>query len=234
MPAVGNSVVFYDSNIVRAVKNWDRLNNAVVSGNDVVIQPGGSAGIALSNDYFNGLYASRYRQCYVEVESGGAGDNYNNKVELVLEGVYQVTSDDGINDLRTRVSLNCTMLNTRLTPTSGIYSFSFTRYVEMLGYDFKSLLVYVINNSDEVVTLKNCIIKRSRDISGSQVGQSIGWSVSLDRVIAYEDGCELYYSGDPTPDVLKWQEDSDGNFAGIMVNDERLIEFSRVKEIIGN
>ena len=230
MPNVGNDVVFYENNIIKKVKNWEILENAEITGDYVTIQPGGRAGFALTNDYFNGLGACRWRKCYMEVQGQDAANNYQNAVDMVLDGKYIIGDDLEIAGLRTYISMNCTIKHTK---ASADNTYAFTRYVEMQGYELETLTVYVVNNTSAPIVLKNCRMKRSQDISSSQVGESIGWSISLDKVVAYKDGCELYYSGDTTPDVLKWQADEAGNFAGILVNDTRLIKFSRVAEELG-
>ena len=75
-------------------------------------------------------------------------------------------------------------------------------------------------------------MKRSQDISSSQVGESIGWGIALSKVVGYLDGCEVYYDGEETPTKMWWQEDDKGVFNGVNVNNERLIKFEKKNEIL--
>ena len=88
-------------------------------------------------------------------------------------------------------------------------------------------MIYVFNRSDKDIVLKSCRMLRSSDVSSSQIGEAIGWSISLEKCIAYSNGCELYFTGQAAPDRLYYMEDVDGNFSGINVKRERIIKFER-------
>lgn len=226
MAITTSDILYYNKNILRALPYWNLLNNATVSGNFINISSGGSAGVDLSNDYFNGLLACKYRRVYMRIAVTLSRNNdYRNYVEMVLRGVY--TDNEG-NQQILYTSVNVTLQG------SG-YSNSLvdvTRVIEMENLNLESCTVYVINHTTSSIQLQTCTMLRSQDISESQVGESIGWGITLSQVVGYLDGCEIYYDGVEEPDKLWWMEDSAGNFSGINVNNERMIKFSKVNEIL--
>lgn len=219
-------IEYYNKNVLRAVANWNILSNATVSGTTVVIGAGGAAGYDLVNTYNNGLKACRYRSLNISLTmSINQQYNYENYVEVVLKGTYK--DSDG-NILKSYQSVNITYLEASIS--GGVVNIG--RVLTMQNYNFETLTIYVINHTSGSVTLNSCTMKRSQDISGSQVGESIGWGIALSKVVGYLDGCEVYYDGEETPTKMWWQEDEQGEFNGINVDNERLIKFERKNEIL--
>ena len=221
-----DSIEYYNKNVLRAVINWNILSNATVSGTTVVISAGGAAGYDLANTYNNGLKTCRYRSLNINLTmSINQQYNYENYVEVVLKGTYK--DSDG-NILKSYQSVNITYLEASIS--GGVVNIG--RILTMQNYDFETLTIYVINHTSGSVTLSSCTMKRSQDISSSQVGESIGWGIALSKVVGYLDGCEVYYDGEETPTKMWWEEDNQGAFNGINVNNERLIKFERKNEIL--
>lgn len=226
MPVINDNITYYNKNVLRSLPNWNILSNASVSGDYININSGGTAGVDLSNDYFNGLKACKYRGISVKIKASFEGqNNYQNYIEVVLRCVYK---DNEGNKLVAYMTVNATLLYS--TYSSGVLTFN--RVLTMENYDLDSATLYVINHTVSSIQLQRCVMKRSQDVSSSQVGESIGWGITLNQVIAYLDGCEIYYDGVETPDKLWWMEDADGEFSGINVNNERMIKFSRKNEIL--
>jgi hypothetical protein len=220
-----DNIEYYNKNVLREVKNWNILSNATVSGTSVIINSGGAAGYDLANTYNNGLKASRYRSLNVKIGMTiNQQYNYENYIEVVLVGSYK--DSDG-NIFKVRKSVNITYLQASVGA-----DVSLSRVLSMQNFEFDSCTIYVINHTGSAITLKSCSMKRSQDISGSQVGESIGMSIALSKVVGYLDGCEVYYDGDDTPTKMWWQEDAEGVFNGINVDNERLIKFERKNEIL--
>ncbi len=226
MALVNDNITYYNKNILRSLPNWNILSNASVSGEYISIGSGGIAGVDLSNDYYNGLKASQYRQLVLSINAPVTDlYNYRDYIEVVIRGVYK---DNQGQVLAAYYSINITLLLNNYN--SNILNM--TRVISMENYDFNNLTVYVINHTTSTVILQSCEMKRSQDVSGSQIGESIGWGITLNEVKAYLDGCEIFYDGVEKPDKLWWMEDSSGNFNGINVNNERMIRFSRINEIL--
>lgn len=226
MAVVTNDITFYNKNILRSLPNWNILSKASVNGDYINISSGGIAGIDLSNNYNNGLKASKYRQVIVEVQADiTEQNNYQNYIEVILRGVYK---DNEGNNLEAFFSVNATLLSSKLS--DGVLTFN--RVISLDNFDFNTCTVYVANHTLGNIVLRSCIMKRSQDISSSQVGESIGYNIVLNEAIAYIDGCELYYDGVEKPDKLWELKDNDGNFIGINVNNDRMIKFSRKNEVL--
>lgn len=208
-----SDIVFYASNTIRAFNNWNNFVDASIKDSKLVIESGGYASIDLSNLYYNGLKASKYRKLSVSLDADFTDNfKYQDFIEALLVGVYT----DGI---REYISIN-------------IFEPNYSTIISTNNYDFKSLTLLLVNHSDKPITFSSCSLLRSQDINSSQIGEAIGWGVTLNQVIAYQDGCELYYEGAEEPDKLWWMEDAEGVFNGINVNNKRMIKFSRKNEIL--
>ena len=219
------NIQYYSNNVLRAITNWNLLSNAVVSGETVVINSGGSAGYDLANTYNNGLKASSYRSLDVVIAMDiNQQYNYENYVDIVLKGTY---TDSDNKKLKSYQSISVTYLKSAIA--SGVVTLS--RIITMPNFDYTTLTIYVVNHTTGKITLQSCSMKRSQDISGSQVGESIGWGIALNKVIGYLDGCEVYYDGEEKPLKMWWQGEGT-DFTGVNVNNERLIKFSRKNEVL--
>ena len=220
------SIEYYNKNVLRAVANWNILSSSSVSGSTVVIGSGGTAGYDLANTYNNGLKTCKYRSLNIVLAMDiNQQYNYENYVEVVLKGTYK---DSNGNILKSYQSVCITYLSS--TIANGVVTLN--RVLTMQNYNFDTLTIYVINHTNASVTLKSCSMKRSQDISSSQVGESIGWGIALSKVVGYLDGCEIFYDGEEKPTKMWWQEDDKGLFNGINVDNERLIKFERKNEIL--
>lgn len=221
-----NNIEYYNRNVLRAITNWNILSNATINNDKIEIRSSGVAGYDLQNTYNNGLKASKYRSLSISLElSINQQYNYENYIEVVLKGTYK-DSDENIN--KSYQSINITYLNSSLSDNI----LTMNRVIQMPNYDYDELTIYVINHTSSAIILNNCIMKRSQDINSSQIGESIGWGIALSKVIGYLDGCEVYYDGVEEPTKMWWQEDEQGNFSGINVDNERLILFERKNEIL--
>lgn len=215
-----NELNWYNKNVLRSFDNWSTLVNAYVVGGALHIRAGGYAGVSLSSDYYNGLNASKYRRVSIEVE-GAVNDQYNYKNMIDVVVLCKYKSDDGAASVEGYYSLAVTQLNRDRA-----------KVISMESSDLESCTVLVVNRTDQEVAIASCEMFRSQDVNSSQVGESIGFGITLNKVVAYLDGCEVYYDGVEAPDKLWWQEDEEGNFSGINVNNERLIKFTRKNEIL--
>lgn len=226
MAIVTSGLIYYEKNTLRSLGNWNILSGATVSGDKINISSGGLAGIDLSNNYNNGLKASKYRRLKFSVIANfDVENNYENYIEAVVKCKF--TDSDG-NSLSGYYSINLTLLMSNIS--DGVCSID--RVISMEPYDLDSCTVYIINHTLSNIQLTSCDMRRSQDISGSQIGEAIGFSISLDKVVAYLDGCEIYYEGVEKPDKLWWMGDENDKFCGINVNNERMIKFSRINEIL--
>lgn len=215
-----NDLNWYNKNVLRSFNNWSTLVNASVVGGALHIMAGGYAGVSLSSDYYNGLNASKYRRVSIVVE-GAVNDQYNYKNMIDVVVLCKYKSDNGAASVEGYYSLSVTQLNRDRD-----------KVISMESSDLESCTVLIVNRTDQEVVITSCEMFRSQDVNSSQVGESIGFGITLNKVVAYLDGCEVYYDGVEAPDKLWWQEDEEGNFSGINVNNERLIKFTRKNEIL--
>lgn len=220
MGVLVNELNWYNKNVLRSFNNWSILVNSTVGEDGITIGSGGYCGVDLSSDYYNGLNASKYRKVNINVEGNITDEyNYRNYVDIVVRCKYK--SEGSEYSVEGYYSLSVTQLNRYKD-----------KIISMEDSDLESCTVLVINRSSADIKLTSCSMYRSQDINSSQVGESIGFGITLSKVVAYLDGCEIYYDGVESPDKLWWTEDSDGNFAGINVNNERLVKFERKNEIL--
>lgn len=218
---MAENIQFFTYNVLRNLQFWQILSNATISGSMIKINANGTAGCILTNDYYNGLQASRYRYIKAEITaSPSIISNYANNIDVVIKGTYVDSNKETFN---TYVSAP---FNGYYNISSGVITLELN--VSLENMDFINCVVYIVNHTSTPIQLNNCIMYRSLDVNSSQIGESIGWGVTLDKVIAYKDGCEIYYDGVEKPDKLWWISDKSGNFSGVNVNKERLITFERV------
>lgn len=226
MAQLSDGIIYYDKNVIRALDKWNILSGASVIGGFISVQSGGIAGIDLTNEYSNGLKASKYRRVVFVVEADISNqNNYTNYIEILIRCVYK--DSDG-NKLVERRSVNTPQLGSTVTEAGYKYSF----VLSMENYDLDSCTLYIANHSTESIVLKSCEMKRSQDISGSQVGESIGYNVTLQEVAEYLDGLELFYENISKTDKLWWMDDENDELCGINVNNERMIKLSRYNTIL--
>lgn len=221
-------IPYYAANVIPSLQKWTLLKDATKQQGTIVIKPGGFAGVSLSSNYCNALKASNYRRIKLSAMFDYLDDamNYRNLAELLVLGTYK--NENGGQSVYW-LSLNCTKEGSEIT---GGTLLGMSREVQMGSFDFETCQIIVNNHSNVDMTLTYCAMLRSQDISSSQVGESIGWGVTLAQVIQYLDGCELFYEGSSTPDKLWWVSDNAGNFAGVNVNNERTIKFSKKNEVL--
>lgn len=219
--------VYYTANTIPSLSKWNILKNATINNETITIEPGGYAGISIPSIFNLAFKASNYRRFVI----GALLDikdvmNYQNLVEFLMVVTYRNESG-GVSVYR--LGLNFTKENSAITDDSYL---KMAREIQMGSFDFETCQVMIKNNSEGNVTITECSMFRSQDISSSQVGESIGWGVTLAKVVQYLDGCELYYDGIDTPDKLWWVSDLAGNFAGVNVNNEKTIKFSKKNEVL--
>lgn len=225
----GSGLNFYRKSSIRSLGNWDILSNAdiiaVGEASYIEVDASGYCGCTLSSSYNNGLSASMYRLLQMKVYCTVANEfDYQNKIEAVIKVVYVTNEGD-------RYSEYITIPLTILDSTEGTDSYGdylvMTRLIQMENYSIESMILYVKNHTTATITLADCTLQRSMDVSSSAIGDSIGWSVALRQLETYEDGVLIYYENNETPDVLTWIEDTSlpagHQLTGVVVNDERLI-----------
>lgn len=221
-----SNIQYYQKNILRGLPNWEIINNANIIGDSILINSGGYAGNALSNNYFSGLTASLYRRISViiEVDTNNI-DNYQNNVEVVIIGTYL---DNDNNKYNLYYSINVNKLKNSTTSNKV----TMNRVISMENMQLLNCVVYVINHTSIPVTLTYCSMLRSQDISEGQIGESIGYAVTLRKVINHPNGAELFYDGIDTSDKLFWILDASDKFIGLNINNTNRIDFENSDEIM--
>lgn len=220
------SVEYYSSNIVKGLINWNYLTEATISNDVITINSGGIAGVDLSNSYYNGLTASKYLLITVEIDCAvNSNYNYQNYVEVVLRGNY-IDSNKVTHNVFKQVAL------TKDDSIINNNHITMSRLIEMDNVNYNSLVFYVINHSQNTITLDSAEALRSQDISNGQISSAIGLSIMLDYVNSYLDGFEVGFVGSDEPLKLWWHENSQGQFDGININNERLVAYQSFDEVL--
>lgn len=223
-----NKLIFYSTNVLRALKSWEILNKASISGDTLTIQSGGYAGNDLSLDIGRGLSSSLYRALKIEINLLGLAQisNSENIVEVVIQGKLGETVHEEAGNYYKSVNL---------APQSGkltgnIYTANLV--LPFPNRDFTSLRVLVLNHSNDTITVNTVELYRSQDIASAQVGNSIGFGVTLAGFISYLDGFQVQYDGRQDPDSAWFMTDDEGNFNGVNWNNERIITYEHRNEAL--
>lgn len=219
-------IEYYSSNIIKGLINWNYLTDATITNDVINISSGGIAGVDLSNSYYNGLTASKYMLITVEIDcSINSNYNYQNYVEVVMRGNY-IDSNKQTHNVFKQIAL---------TKDDSIINgnhITMSRLIEMDNVNYNSLVFYVINHSQNTITLNSAEALRSQDISNGQITSAIGLSIMLDYVNSYLDGFEVGFVGSDEPLKLWWHENSQGKFDGININNERLVAYQSFDEVL--
>lgn len=219
---------FYTPNTLRALKAWELLSGASVSGENIVINSGGYAGHSLSDNIARGLSCSLYRALRISLTLSDPAQLSNsiNSVELVLRGVLSEDTNNPAASFYKSVNF---------APQGG--TLSGTKYTAQLvlpmpNRAFTSLQAIILNHSNASVTVTAAALYRSQDIDSGQIGDAIGFGVTLAGFISYTDGFQVFYDGQETPDSAWFMTDNDGNFTGVNWNNERLITYEHRNEAL--
>lgn len=215
---------FYGKEVVEpSPLKWPEKVNTEDQAPNLKINPQGLVSTQLEATYANALKASKLRLIRMGLPNITITElnNYKNLVYLLLTISY----NNGEEKQYTVVNLSEAMRS--YSPTGKFLNLS--QIIEMKNYDLDSCTIALINKSDQPITVNYVRVYRSQDIAASQIGEAIGWGVTLREVKAYSDGCKLYYEGSTIPDNI-WYIEKDGQFAGLNINNERIINFSRINE----
>lgn len=223
-----NKLNFYPTNTLRALKSWELLSNASVVGDTIVVSSGGYAGYDLTNDIGRGLSASLYRALKISISLVGLAQlsDSTNNVEVVLQGALEETVHEEAANFYKSVNLG---------PQSGKITGSTYTANLVLPFpnrNFTSLRLLVLNHTGDSVTLTQAELYRSQDIASAQVGNSIGFGVTLSGFISYLDGFQVFYDGRQDPDSAWFMTDDNGNFVGVNWNNERIISYEHKDEAL--
>lgn len=223
-----NKLIFYPTNTLRALKSWEILSNASVVGEDITINSGGYAGYDLNADIGRGLSSSLYRALKVSINLLGLAQlsDSTNNVEVVIQGVLEETVHEEASNWYKSVNL---------APQSGkLTDLTYTANLVLPfpNRNFSSLRLLVLNHTGEAITVTTVELFRSQDIASSQVGNSIGFGVTLAGFISYLDGFQVFYDGRQDPDSAWFMADDDGNFSGVNWNNERIITYEHKNEAL--
>lgn len=219
---------FYPTNTLRALKSWDIFSGASVVGDTIVVSSGGYAGYDLSNDIGRGLSVSLYRALKISISLVGLAQSSDsdNRLEVVLQGVLEETVHEQTANYYKSVNL---------APQSGKVSgstYTATIVLPFPNRNFTSLRLLVLNHTGEPITVTTVELYRSQDIASAQVGNSIGFGVTLSGFISYLDGFQIFYDGRQDPDSAWFMTDNEGNFVGVNWNNERIITYEHKDEAL--
>lgn len=223
-------IEWYRPNIVKALSQFNILSNATYANDVITIAPTGYAGCQLSDSYFMGLNGCKYLLVSIKLtDSTNIINNYINQYEIVLKGTYYDSDENIVNYYS---SINITH-NNIIEDGNDV---RIARIVDMPNFNFRDLTIYVMNhdssNNGNNLVLKELSAYRSQDIDSAQASNLVGLDLVLSQVKEYLDGMEVYFTDQVNPLKMWWHEDANGNFDGINVNNERLIPFSRINEVL--
>lgn len=223
-----NKLNFYPTNTLRDLKSWDIFSGASVVDDNIVISSGGYAGYDLTNNVGRGLSSSLYRALKVSINLLGLAQlsDSTNNVEVVIQGVLEETVHETASNWYKSVNL---------APQSGkLTGLTYTANLVLPfpNRNFSSLRLLVLNHTGEPITVTTVELYRSQDIASAQVGNSIGFGVTLSGFISYLDGFQVFYDGRQDPDSAWFMTDDDGNFSGVNWNNERIITYEHKDEAL--
>ena len=225
-----NNTKNYDVNRLPSLDTWTG-SGISLTNNGILIAAAGEATTSLS---YSGLHSSSYRRLRI-VLAGTLPIDSNlsntNALEVILKYRYLQNATDSSGQ---EVSHYCylhqsvviTPLNSNLENGLWICE-KVLAFPELDATDFE---VTIKNRTSAAIEIYACSLKQSADTQPSQLADVIEFSTALESVDAYTDGCLIKYRGDSEPLQIQYQQDGQGNFNGVLVNDSLFIPFTRHNE----
>lgn len=159
--------VFKQVNVLANLTQWT-LVNAEISGNNVVIHPGGYISYDLTNELNEGLKASKYRYLEVTIIDPQISETYDyqNVVEVYQDIVYSDANGNKTNGYELTPIVH---YGSTYNDQTGEYTISSD--LTMLDQNMDSDTIYIRNRTDVVleehdVTVTAVIMYRSNDLTG--------------------------------------------------------------------
>lgn len=220
----------FNTNRLPALNAWTGTG-LTVSSNGLIIANNGHASTSLN---YSGLNSSSYRLLRI-VFDGTLPDisNLSNTTALEFIMKYRYTrnvASDAEHEVDIYNFMWQTVAITPLNTSEEDGHYVCEKILVCPELDADSLEVTIRNRSGAAVEVLGCTLKQSYDTQPSQLTEQIDWSMGLERIDAYTDGCLIKYRGDSEPLQLQWQEDENHNFNGVLVNDSLFIPFTRHNE----
>lgn len=215
---------FSSKNTLRSFNYWTPAGTT----ESLKIDAGKYASFELTDNYNSGLAAASYRKLKIKIQIQKSLLEYPlayvNYLDLVLRGSY---TDDNDRNINIYDSINIGNSGGTVEYINDNAIISFTKIIDLGSFTFNDLTVYIFNRTDTSIDILKCELLKSIDVTSDQVADSLSWAVTLDKVVAYNNGCELYYTGSTKPERLYWLDDANGVFAGVDINHTRQILFNR-------
>jgi hypothetical protein len=220
----------FNNNRLPAVKNWTGTG-LTVSDNRLIIATGGEASASLS---LNGLNSSSYRLLRLVFDANlptGSNMSNNTCLEFIIKYRYMKnTAADSDQEVSTYQYLYQSLVITPLNTTYEDNHYVCEKVVVCPELDAVSIECTIRNNTGSNVTLIAATLKQSYDTQASQLSEQIDWSMGIERIDAYTDGCLVTYRNDSEPLQIQWQENEQHEFNGVLVNGSLFIPFERHNE----
>lgn len=233
-----DGVRFYNTNILGGLTEWDKHGTVTDDGQSVVIGAESSVSFDVSNDFMqDSLSMSELRKIVVTVDN----DNSVVNEKSDFSKIAAVSADGSVFvRLETTYSIAAAQyVETQefvLSDASGVYDagegnteMRFEFIASTFNTNILSQKISIINNSTtKSCTVVSCSMYRSQD--STQIGENTHTSMTVASIVAYKDGMTVQFDSRSAPIKMWWQQDDEGNFAGINVDGERMITFRKVNQ----
>lgn len=220
----------YGQNKLPALNAWIG-EGTTLTINGLLLSAGGHASASLS---YTGLNSSAYKLLHIVFDGTlDASSNLTNQhaLEVIFKYRYlQNTAANSNQQVSVYTYLHQTVAITPMNTTTQNGLQVCEKVLVFPELDAAEFEVTIKNRTLNAIEIYECTLKPSNDIQSAQLTDLIEVSAGLESVDAYTDGCLIKYRGDSEPVQIQYQEDSQGNFNGVLVNDTIFIPFTRHNE----
>lgn len=157
--------------------------------------------------------------CWMHEESDNIGS-------LSIDITFLYRSDTTTDD--ERVTLTCNNVSGRRDGSTGIGTYEFE--LDMSPVDLAECLFTIRNNGDNYISITKAMMLRSQDVD--QLAENVVTTMTVVGIKAYRDGMTVSFDNSAQPLKCWWLEGENGEFAGINVNNEKMISFERIDELL--
>lgn len=238
-----NKTTYYDVNLLRATTddvNWYYSGqSSMIYDGKMRLESDTYASVYLSESFISeSLIRSKKRKIIINTidQSGVVGDRSayscwsyeqsNNIGSLSVDVTFLYRSDTTVEN--ERVTFTCNNVSGKRDSITGVGVYEFE--LDMSPVDLAECKFTIRNNGSNSIYITKACMYRSQDVD--QLAENVVTTMTVVGVKAYRDGMTVSFDNSAVPLKCWWLEGENGEFAGINVNNEKMISFKRVDELL--
>ena len=234
---------YYAVNLIRPVTdeaNWQYTGSgSMVYDGKMRLESNSSASVYLRESFIpESLIRSKKRKIIIETldparvvsdksaYSCWMHESSDNIGSLSVDITFLYRNDT--TEIDRRITLTCNNVSGKFDTGGMIGTYEFE--IDMDLVDLSECLFTIRNNGDDYISITRAVMYRSQDVD--QLAENVVTTMTVVGVKAYRDGMTVSFDNAAQPLKCWWLEGENGEFCGINVNNEKMISFERIDELL--